>query len=98
MAVKVLIKRIVPEEKAKKMIPLFRQMRSLASTEPGYISGETLKRLDRSNEFLVISTWNSSDDWNQWLKSEKRKGIQAQIDALLGGSTDYEIYHYGFTE
>jgi heme-degrading monooxygenase HmoA len=98
MAVKVLIKRIVPEEKAKKMIPLFRQMRSLASTEPGYISGETLKRLDRSNEFLVISTWNSSDDWNQWLKSEKRKETQAQIDGLLGGSTDYEIYHYGFTE
>ena len=98
MAVKVLIKRIVPEEKAKKMIPLFRQMRSLASTEPGYISGETLKRLDRSNEFVVISTWNSSDDWNQWLKSEKRQEIQAQIDALLGGSTDYEIYHYGFKE
>jgi len=98
MAVKVLIKRIVPEEKAREMIPLFRQMRSLASTEPGYISGETLKRLDRSNEFLVISTWNSSDDWNQWLKSEKRKKILVQIDALLGGSTEYEIYHYGFKE
>ena len=98
MAVKVLIKRVVPEEKAKQMIPLFREMRSLASTVPGYISGETLKRLDKSNEFLVISTWNSSDDWNQWLKSEKRKEIQVQIDSLLGGSTDYEIYHYGFTE
>ena len=98
MAVKVLIKRVVPEEKAKQMIPLFREMRSLASTVPGYISGETLKRLDKSNEFLVISTWNSSDDWNQWLKSEKRKEIQVQIDSLLGGSTDYEIYHYGFSE
>jgi heme-degrading monooxygenase HmoA len=98
MAVKVLIKRIVPEDKAKEMIPLFREMRSLATTEPGYISGETLKRLDKSNEFLVISTWNASDDWNQWLKSEKRKEIQARIDALLGGSTDYEIYHYGFKE
>lgn len=98
MAVKVLIKRIVPEDKAKEMIPLFRKMRSLATTEPGYISGETLKRLDKSNEFLVVSTWNSSNDWNQWLKSEKRKKIQAQIDALLGGSTDYEIYHYGFKE
>ena len=98
MAVKVLIKRVVPEEKARQMIPLFREMRSLASTVPGYISGETLKRLDKSNEFLVISTWNSSDDWSQWLKSEKRKEIQVQIDSLLGGSTDYEIYHYGFSE
>jgi heme-degrading monooxygenase HmoA len=98
MAVKVLIKRVVPDEKARQMIPLFREMRALASTVPGYISGETLKRLDKTNEFLVISTWNSSEDWNQWLKSEKRQKIQSQIDSLLGGSTDYEIYHYGFKE
>lgn len=98
MAVKVLIKRNVPDDKAKEMIPLFRQMRALASSEPGYISGETLKRLDKPNEFLVISTWNSSADWNQWIKSEKREAIQAKIDKLLGGTTDYEIYHYGFAE
>jgi heme-degrading monooxygenase HmoA len=98
MAVKVLIKRNVPEDKAKEMIPLFRQMRALASSEPGYISGETLKRLDKPNEFLVISTWNSSADWNQWMKSEKRGEVQAKIDKLLGGTTDYEIYHYGFAE
>ncbi|MGD2270489.1 MAG: antibiotic biosynthesis monooxygenase [Desulfobacterales bacterium] len=98
MAVKVLIKRKVPEGKAKEMIPLFRQMRALASSEPGYISGETLKRLDKPNEFLVISTWNSSADWNQWMKSEKREEVQAKIDKLLGGTTDYEIYHYGFAE
>jgi heme-degrading monooxygenase HmoA len=98
MAVKVLIKRIVPEDKARQMIPLFRKMRSLATSEPGYISGETLKRLDKPGEFLVISTWNSSDDWNRWFKSEKRKEILQKIDGLLGGKTEYEIYHYGFTE
>ncbi|HDL07225.1 MAG TPA: antibiotic biosynthesis monooxygenase, partial [Desulfobacteraceae bacterium] len=31
MAVKILIKRSVPENKAKEMIPLFRQMRVLAT-------------------------------------------------------------------
>ena len=98
MAVKVLIKRAVPEDKARRMIPLFRQMRALATSEPGYISGETLKRLDKPNEFLVISTWDSSDDWNRWFESEKRKEILKKIDALLGGKTEYEIYHYGFTE
>jgi len=98
MAVKVLIKRAVPEDKAREIIPLFRQMRALATSEPGYISGETLKRLDKPNEFLVISTWNSSDDWNRWFESEKRKEILQEIDALLGGKTEYEIYHYGFRE
>ena len=98
MAVKILIKRNVPVDKAKQMIPLFRKMRALASEQPGYISGETLKRLDAKDEFLVISTWHSSDDWENWLKSADRKQIQQQIDALLGGATAYEIFHYGFSE
>lgn len=98
MAVKVLIKRKVPAEKARDMIPLFRKMRSMATNQPGYISGETLKRLDVPDEFLVISTWHSSDDWKTWLDSEERRQIQEQIDSLLGGKTQYEIYHYGFTE
>lgn len=98
MAVKILIKRKVPADKAREMIPLFRQMRAMATNQPGYISGETLKRLDVPDEFLVISTWHSSDDWKNWLASEERRKIQEQIDALLGGETEYEIYHYGFTE
>ena len=47
MAVKVLIKRKVTEDQARKMIPLFKQMRVQANNQPGYISGETLKRLDQ---------------------------------------------------
>jgi heme-degrading monooxygenase HmoA len=98
MAVKILIKRRVPAEKAREMIPLFRKMRALATSQPGYISGETLKRLDSPDEFMVISTWHSSEDWKRWLQSEDRRTIQSQIDKLLGGETGYEIYHYGFTE
>ena len=98
MAVKVLIKRRVPEEKAKHMIPLVRQMRAHATGQDGYISGETLRNLEKPEEFLVISTWNSSDDWKKWLSSQERKEVQDKIDSLLGGKTDYEIFHYGFTE
>ena len=75
MSVKILIKRVVPEDKAKEMIPLFRQMRALATQQPGYISGETLKSLDKPDEFLVISTWQSSNDWEKWLISKERQGI-----------------------
>jgi heme-degrading monooxygenase HmoA len=98
MAVKILIKRTVPENKAKEMIPLFRQMRVLATNQSGYISGETLKSLDRPDTFLVISTWKSSDNWEKWLLSKERQEIQDKIDALLGGKTEYEIFHYGFKE
>jgi len=98
MAVKILIKREVPQDKARKMIPLFRQMRASATEQPGYITGETLRSLDNPDEFMVISTWQSSDDWNSWLKSNERKEVQNKIDALLGGETQYEIFHYGFAE
>ena len=98
MAVKILIKRNIPLDKAKAMIPLFRQMRASAATQPGYITGETLKSMEKHDAFLVISTWQSSDDWAKWLQSKKRNEVQGKIDDLLGGETEYEIYHYGFSE
>jgi len=98
MAVKILIKRDVPQDKAKAMIPLFRQMRASAATQPGYITGETLRSLEKPDEFLVISTWQSSDDWKNWLQSEERNKVQSKIDGLLGGETKYDIFHYGFSE
>ena len=98
MAVKILIRRRVPEDKARQMIPLFRRMRTLANEQPGYITGETMKNLERPDEFLVISTWETSDDWRSWLESSERREVQSQIDKLLGGKTEYEIFHYGFVE
>lgn len=98
MAVKVLIKRTIPESKARDLIPLFRRMRALAMNQDGYISGETLRNLDNPEEFLVISSWQSSEEWNKWLTSPQRQEVQSQIDKLLGGRTHYEIYHYGFSE
>jgi heme-degrading monooxygenase HmoA len=60
--------------------------------QPGYITGETLKRIDRSGQNLVISTWNSMEEWRQWAVNSERESVQAQIDALLGQPTEYEIY------
>lgn len=98
MAVKVIIKRKVPESKAREMIPLFRQMRSMAMNQDGYISGETLRNLNNPEEYIVISSWQSSEDWTKWLNSRDRQSVQGKIDELLGGQTQYEIYHYGFSE
>lgn len=98
MAVKVFIKRLVPQDKAKAIIPLFRKMRASATSQPGYITGETLRSVDTPEEFIVISTWQSSEDWKQWLQSGERNEIQSEIDRLLGGETQYDVYHYGFSE
>lgn len=98
MSIKVLIKRTVPQEKSREMLNLFKEMRSLATGQDGYISGETLKSTDRLDVFLVISTWASSADWENWLKNRERQKIQGKIDALLGGNTSYEMFQYGLRE
>ena len=95
MAVKILIKRKVSESIAKDLMPLFARLRNLATTQPGYISGETLKRLDRTGEYLVISTWQSLDEWRHWVVSRERIEVQNEIDARLEEETIYEIYQYG---
>jgi heme-degrading monooxygenase HmoA len=98
MAVKVFIRRNVPEDKAKEVIPVFRELRRLAMEQKGYISGETMRKLDRPTEYLVISTWQTSEDWRKWLASSEREALQGKLDGLLGGKTEYDIYHYGFAE
>jgi len=94
MAIKIIIKRIVPEEKVKSLTPLLKQLRALAANQTGYISGETLKRMDNPGQYLVISTWQSAGDWDRWISSHERKGVQDKIDVLLGKKTEYEVYTY----
>ncbi|MDY6793281.1 MAG: antibiotic biosynthesis monooxygenase family protein [Thermodesulfobacteriota bacterium] len=95
MTVKIIIKRMVPENNIKYLTALLKQLRALANNQPGYISGETLRNFENPQENLVISSWQSIDDWKNWLNSKERAEIQEKIDLLLGEKTEYQIYHYG---
>jgi len=92
MAIKILIRRNVAEKNVIELTVLLKKLRSLTLNQAGYISGETLKRIDKSNECLVVSTWRSVDDWNAWINNPQRTTIQSQIDKLLGHETEYAIY------
>jgi heme-degrading monooxygenase HmoA len=94
MAFKVLVKRVVPAQKAADLMPLLLELRSHATNQPGYISGETLKRVDNPGEQLVISNWKTLESWRAWLTSEERLRIQEKVDRVLGEKTEYEIYAY----
>ena len=92
MSIKIIIKRKVPKDKEKEVLPLIKELRTLTTKQEGYISGETLDRVDKPGQSLVISTWQSVEDWNNWLNSTERKAIQDNIDKLLGEKTEYELY------
>lgn len=92
MTVKIFIKRNVTSENVLALTLLLKKLRSLTLNQSGYIYGETLKRVDRENECMVISTWRSLEDWNAWLNNEERATIQSEIDVLLGHETTYSVY------
>ncbi len=92
MTVKIFIKRKVSPEKVLPLTVLLKKLRSLTLNQSGYIYGETLKRVDKKDECMVISTWRSLEDWNAWVNNEERIAIQKEIDLLLGEETDYAAY------
>ncbi|CAB5088607.1 hypothetical protein D3OALGA1CA_1138 [Olavius algarvensis associated proteobacterium Delta 3] len=94
MIVKVLLKRYVPKEKESELLGLIRALRTLTTKQPGYVSGETFKRIDNPGESLVISIWQSLEDWERWVNSTERQVIQDQVDGLLGTKTEYGVYQY----
>ena len=73
MSVKIIIRRKVPKSKEAKLLPLFLELRSKAITQPGYISGETLRNVNEPEDYVVIGTWKSVGDWKTWEKVTRVK-------------------------
>lgn len=94
MSVKVLIKRKVPPEKHEELIKLAKELRIRTIDQPGYVSAETLNRVDEAGQVLIIATWKTVDDYMKWVFSKERAEIQEKIDKLLGVKTEYEVYVY----
>lgn len=93
MNVKILIRRKGTNVNAVALSTLLKKLRSLTLDQPGYISGETLRRIDDMDETMVISTWQSLEDWNRWVNDPHRAEIQDEIDRLLGQETEYAMYN-----
>ena len=92
MAVKILVSRQISAGRMEKVMGLIQAMRQAAQKQPGFIIGETLVPLPRSREVLVISNWESIEDWNRWFDHPVRLQLQKEMDDYLGGRTEYTIF------
>ncbi len=90
MSVKIIIKRKWQIDKPEKLFPLLSELRAQAKKQPGYVSSETLRSLEDPEDFLVISEWETADDWKKWAHSKERREIQGQVDSLIGEKTFYD--------
>jgi heme-degrading monooxygenase HmoA len=94
MTIRVLIERRIVPENQPVLSGLLMRLRGKAMQARGYISGETLRSLQDPNEYLVISTWNSLDDWKRWEAEKERQEIQSQIDSLLRAPALQRVFLY----
>ena len=95
MAVKILIKRKFKDGNLKAAARLLINNRNGAMQQPGYISSETMQRLEDPNQITVVSMWQDIDAWKAWKNSETRLNNEKEAKDLFVGETEYEHYSLG---
>jgi heme-degrading monooxygenase HmoA len=95
MAVKVLIKRHIKEGKSKEVFALLNKTRAIAMNQKGYITGETLMSHYDPHRIIVISTWQTIDNWLAWKDNKERMANEAKLEQYLEFPTEYEEYVFG---
>ena len=95
MAVKILIKRKFKDGNLKAASRLLINHRNGAMEQPGYISSETMQRLEDPNQITVVSMWEDIEAWEAWKKSDTRLANENEARDLLFGQTEYEHYSLG---
>ncbi len=95
MAIKVLVSRQFKQDRLNEAHNLLKEMRSVATLRPGYISGQTLASADNPNKLLVVSTWTGPKRWDAWYKDEKRKAFSKRLGELLVSPEQIEVFIAG---
>ena len=92
MPVHVVIKRKMIISHPEKLTPLLRDLSERAKLQEGYISTDTLQSIDDPGEYLVVSRWETEENWKVWFQSQERRDLQGKVDSLIGERTGYEIF------
>lgn len=95
MSVKILIRRKFKKEALNDASAMLIKARTNAMGNKGYISTETLVNYDDPQSILIISMWQSKEDWDLYRQSDARKEHEEKYARLFEGSTEYEIFNMG---
>jgi len=83
MAVRIIIERKIKKGRELDLARLLLELRSRAVKQKGYITGETLRDYEDPSAHIVISTWESVEDWKNWFNKRERMEVQSKIEDLL---------------
>ena len=95
MGIEVLIRRKFVKEKANELAPLIVKLRSLATMQPGYISGETLSSREDPQLLVVIGSWQDMESWIAWRENDTRKTLERMLETYQETSSEYQELSLG---
>jgi len=81
--IRVLIERQIAEGLAHYYDCTIKRTVSAVVAAPGCISGESLKDANNANRRIVMSKWESMEDWQNWYQSDARRRVIAEITPML---------------
>jgi len=92
MAVIVTLKRDPESRVRNEVIPILQELQDLATSQPGYISGETLYSAFNSGSTLVVSKWMSMQHWQEYENCPERRALLDRLEPLMDDPTTTEVY------
>ncbi|MBC2736476.1 MAG: hypothetical protein HF981_19100 [Desulfobacteraceae bacterium] len=98
MVIKVLIKRHFKPEHLDTASKILIRARYEAMKMKGYIASETWRGLHDPSWIIVVSMWQSPEDWNQWYKSLQRRDLMVELAKIMTEGEEIEPYAMGFQQ
>jgi len=77
-----------------RLFSLFEEGRAASIRHPGHISAETLVDAQDPCHILVISSWQSLDEWEHFKSSEARVSVHKQMEPFLVEPPKFHTYRY----
>jgi heme-degrading monooxygenase HmoA len=95
MAIKVQITRNFQPGTLDQASRILIRARYQAMSMPGYIASETWSDLHDPHKVVVVSMWQSLDDWNRWQDSPQRSEFVTELNKIMVGGEHLACYALG---
>ena len=76
----------------KDVEPILMQLRSHAMQYSGFVSAENLVSEEDFSIVLMISTWETNENWRTWAESKITKDLLRQAKAVVMGTARVTTY------
>jgi heme-degrading monooxygenase HmoA len=76
----------------KDVEPILMKLRSYAMQYPGFVGAENLVSEEDFSVVIMISTWETNENWRAWVESRITRDLLKQAKAVVVGAARITTY------